>query len=122
MTQSSSAIPVVPLYIALLYRVMKEKGTQEGCIEQMHRLYRHHLTKETKALDEKGRLRIDDLEMEAGTQAEVAKLWEAVTTENIYQLSDLKGYQREFLSLFGFEGRGIDYEQDQDITQQLTRV
>ena len=110
-TQSSSAIPVVPLYISVLYKVMKEKGLHEGCIEQMYRLFSERLYSggET-AVDEKGRIRVDDLEMRPDVQAEVEKLWAQLETDNVYDLSDLKGYNKEFFQLFGFETDGVDYE------------
>lgn len=113
-TQSSSAIPVVPLYISLLYKVMKEKGTHEGTIEQMQRLFADRLyTKDgVVPLDDKGRIRIDDWEMADDVQAEVAKRWNSVTTENLSEISDIEGYRREFFNLFGFEIDGIDYEKD----------
>ncbi|MBB3109788.1 enoyl-[acyl-carrier protein] reductase/trans-2-enoyl-CoA reductase (NAD+) [Paenibacillus phyllosphaerae] len=112
-TQSSSAIPVVPLYISALYKVMKEQGLHEGCIEQMYRLFAERLYgTESAAVDERGRIRIDDWEMREEIQAKVAKLWSALTTENVYELSDLAGYRREFFQLFGFETDGIDYETD----------
>ncbi|MBB6674962.1 enoyl-ACP reductase FabV [Cohnella nanjingensis] len=110
-TQSSSAIPVVPLYISVLYKVMKERGLHEGCIEQMYRLFSERLYGASPAaVDEKGRIRIDDWEMRPEIQAEVARLWAELTTENVYELSDLEGYRREFFQLFGFETSGIDYE------------
>ncbi len=113
-TQSSSAIPVVPLYISLLYKVMKAKGTHEGTIEQMERLFSERLYTEDGIvpLDEKGRIRIDDLEMADDVQAEVAKQWNAVTTENLSDISDIEGYRKDFFNLFGFELDGIDYEKD----------
>lgn len=112
-TQSSSAIPVVPLYISALYKVMKENGTHEGCIEQMYRLFSERLYGEGEtAVDEKGLIRIDDLEMKPEVQATVAKVWEELTTDNVYDLTDLKGYRREFFQLFGFETDGIDYDAD----------
>ncbi|MHA7962563.1 enoyl-ACP reductase FabV [Paenibacillus sp. CAU 1782] len=112
-TQSSSAIPVVPLYISALYKVMKEKGLHEGCIEQMYRLFAERLYGEGPApVDEKGLIRVDDWEMKPEIQAEVAKVWEQLTTENVYELSDLEGYRREFFQLFGFETDGVDYEAD----------
>ncbi|TYP73966.1 enoyl-ACP reductase FabV [Paenibacillus methanolicus] len=112
-TQSSSAIPVVPLYISALYKVMKEKGSHEGCIEQMYRLFAERLYgADSAAVDEKGRIRVDDWEMREDVQAEVARLWAALTTENVYELSDLEGYRREFFQLFGFETDGVDYEAD----------
>ena len=110
-TQASSAIPVVPLYISLLYQVMKQKGNHEGCIEQITRLFNDHLATETgpAQLDEAGRIRIDDWEMEADVQAAVAELWEKVTTENLTEISDFTSYQSEFLRLFGFGLEGVDY-------------
>jgi enoyl-[acyl-carrier protein] reductase/trans-2-enoyl-CoA reductase (NAD+) len=114
-TQASSAIPVVPLYISLLYKVMKERGTHEGCIEQIYRLFANWLrTGITPQLDESGRIRIDDWEMDPGVQKAVAELWPEVSTENLEQISDIKGYRAEFLRLFGFGLGGIDYEADAD--------
>jgi enoyl-[acyl-carrier protein] reductase / trans-2-enoyl-CoA reductase (NAD+) len=110
-TQASSAIPVVPLYIALLYKVMKAKGAHEGCIEQIHRLFAERLAPGAHPQpDEDGRIRIDDWEMAADVQAEVAKLWEIVSTENLASISDIVGYRAEFLKLFGFGLPGVDYE------------
>lgn len=112
-TQASSAIPVVPLYISLLYKVMKEKGLHEGCIEQIQRLFAVHLTAEAgPVLDEKGRIRIDDWEMRDDIQAAVAEAWDSVTTANLSELSDFSGYRSEFLRLFGFGMEGVDYEAD----------
>jgi enoyl-[acyl-carrier protein] reductase/trans-2-enoyl-CoA reductase (NAD+) len=114
-TQSSSAIPVVPLYISALYKVMKEKGLHEGCIEQLQRLFADRLYAGGDVpTDAKGRIRIDDWEMRADVQEEVAKLWNELNTENIYDLSDLEGYRKEFFQLFGFETDGVDYEADVD--------
>jgi enoyl-[acyl-carrier protein] reductase/trans-2-enoyl-CoA reductase (NAD+) len=114
-TQSSSAIPVVPLYISALYKVMKEKGLHEGCIEQLQRLFADRLYAGGEVpTDAKGRIRIDDWEMRADVQEEVAKLWNELNTENIYDLSDLEGYRKEFFQLFGFETDGVDYEADVD--------
>ncbi|MFC4307075.1 enoyl-ACP reductase FabV [Cohnella boryungensis] len=112
-TQSSSAIPVVPLYISALYKVMKEKSLHEGCIEQMYRLLADRLyspNRDGVPVDEQGRIRIDDWEMRDDVQREVAEIWNALTTDNIYELTDLIGYRREFFQLFGFETDGIDYE------------
>ncbi|UIR57156.1 trans-2-enoyl-CoA reductase family protein [Sphingobacterium sp. SRCM116780] len=113
-TQSSSAIPVVPLYISLLYKVMKEKGIHEGTIEQMQRLFAERLyTADGHVkLDDKGRIRVDDLEMRADVQEEVAQLWEKATTENLSEISDIQGYRDDFFNLFGFNFYGIDYEAD----------
>ncbi|MCS3554015.1 MULTISPECIES: enoyl-ACP reductase FabV [unclassified Sphingobacterium] len=120
-TQSSSAIPVVPLYISLLYKVMKEKGIHEGTIEQMQRLFAERLyTADGKVqLDEKGRIRVDDLEMRADVQAEVAALWEKACTENLSEISDIQGYRDEFFNLFGFNFDSIDYNAD---TNELVNV
>ena len=120
MTQASSAIPVVPLYISLLYKVMKEKGLHEGCIEQIHRLFAERLESgEELALDEHGRIRIDDWEMREDVQQEVADFWKQVTTENLAQLSDIAGYRAEFLKLFGFGLPGVDYEAESEPVQPL---
>jgi enoyl-[acyl-carrier protein] reductase / trans-2-enoyl-CoA reductase (NAD+) len=110
-TQASSAIPVVPLYVSLLYKIMKEKGTHEGCIEQMYRLFASEVYNDkTPKLDEQGRIRVDNLEMDATVQAEIKALWPQVNTENIKEISDLAGYKAEFLKLFGFGLADIDYE------------
>lgn len=114
-TQSSSAIPVVPLYISALYKVMKEAGTHEGCIEQMYRLFSERLYIEGEIpVDEKRQIRIDDLEMRPEIQAAVAQAWENISTENVYELTDLESYRKEFFGLFGFYVDGIDYETDVD--------
>ena len=112
-TQSSSAIPVIPLYISLLYKVMKEEGIHEGCIEQMQRLFQDRLYSGADiAVDEKGRIRVDDLEMREDVQAKVAALWLQSTTESLPELGDLAGYKKDFLNLFGFDVAGVDYEAD----------
>jgi len=114
-TQSSSAIPVVPLYISTLYKVMKEQGLHEGCIEQTYRLFANRLyTNEGTPVDEKGRIRLDDWELAPAVQEEVTKLWHELTTDNIYELTDLHSYRREFFQLFGFETDGVDYEAETD--------
>ena len=110
-TQASSAIPIVPLYISLLYKVMKAKGIHEGCIEQIYRLFADRLAPDANSHpDEEGRIRIDDWEMRADVQAEVAALWPQVTTASLPSLSDIAGYRTEFLRLFGFGMKGVDYE------------
>jgi enoyl-[acyl-carrier protein] reductase/trans-2-enoyl-CoA reductase (NAD+) len=111
-TQASSAIPVVPLYISLLFRIMKEKRTHEGCIEQTQRLFERMYAPATLPVDDKGRIRLDDWEMQDDVQREVDRLWPTITTENLGQLTDFKGYQEEFLKLFGFGIPGIDYDAD----------
>ena len=111
-TQASSAIPVVPLYISLLYKVMKAEGTHEDCIEQMDRLFRDRLYSGQPQPDAAGRIRVDDWEMTPAVQALVAQHWKEVTTENLPQLGDFEGYQSSFLRLFGFGLEGVDYSAD----------
>jgi len=114
-TQASSAIPVVPLYISLLYKVMKADGSHEGCIEQIQRLFAARLANGASLqLDEAGRVRLDDWEMRDRIQNAVAELWLKVTSENLSELSDIAGYRAEFLKLFGFGLPGVDYEADVD--------
>lgn len=108
-TQASSAIPVVPLYISLLYKVMKDNGTHEDCIEQMDRLLRDRLYSGNPQPDEAGRIRVDDWEMTPAVQALVGQRWKEVNTENFPQLGDFAGYQSSFLRLFGFGLEGVDY-------------
>jgi enoyl-[acyl-carrier protein] reductase/trans-2-enoyl-CoA reductase (NAD+) len=112
-TQASSAIPVVPLYISILYKVMKEMGIHEGCAEQMQRLFATQLYNgNSPKFDNEGRVRIDDWEMRPDVQAKVAEIWPKVTTENLPQLTDIAGYRTEFLKLFGFGLPGINYDAD----------
>jgi len=122
-TQASSAIPVVPLYISLLYKVMKKHDLHEGTIEQIERLFTDHLSSGTApAVDDRGRIRIDDWEMSEPVQTAVAEAWEKVTTENLSELSDFSGYKKEFLRLFGFGLEGVDYEQDTKTERALPSV
>ena len=112
-TQASSAIPVVPLYIAILYKVMKAKGVHEGCIEQMQRLFADHLySVHGPRVDDAGRIRIDEKEMQPDIQNAVAAIWPNVTTENLGELTDIAGYRSEFLKLFGFGLSGVDPEKE----------
>lgn len=114
-TQASSAIPVIPLYISLLYKIMKAKGIHEGCIEQMQRLFADRLYHGGAIpTDDKGRIRVDDWEMRDDVQAEVSKLWEQATTETLASIGDLAGYKADFLNLFGFAVAGVDYAADTD--------
>ena len=113
-TQASSAIPVVPLYISLLYRVMKAEGTHEDTIEQMDRLLRERLYNGNPQPDEAGRIRVDDWEMAPQVQELVATRWNEVTTENLADLADFDGYQSSFLRLFGFGLEGVDYSEETD--------
>jgi len=111
-TQASSAIPVIPLYISLLYKIMKEEGIHEGCIEQIQRLYADRLFESQVPVDEKGRIRVDDWEMRDDVQEKVAKLWLEATTDTLPQIGDLSGYEKDFFNLFGFKVDGIDYQAD----------
>ena len=113
-TQASSAIPIMPLYLALLFRVMKARGTHEGCIEQVDGLFRGALCVASPAVDDAGRLRMDGKELDAEVQREVERLWPLVETDTIDELSDFAGYQQEFLRLFGFGFPGVDYDADVD--------
>ena len=121
-TQASSAIPVVPLYISLLYKEMKERGTHEGCIEQIQRLFADRLSKAGADIpvDERGRIRIDDLEMDDSVQAAVTAAWDDVTTANLNDVTDFAGYQSEFLRLFGFGMEGVDYEKESDPVRETS--
>jgi enoyl-[acyl-carrier protein] reductase/trans-2-enoyl-CoA reductase (NAD+) len=119
-TQASSAIPVIPLYISLLYKIMKAEGTHEGCIEQMQRLFSERLyTGQNIPTDEKGRIRIDDLEMNPDVQAKVDELWQEATTETLPAIGDLAGYKSDFLNLFGFGFSGVDYAVDVNENVQM---
>lgn len=114
-TQASSAIPVIPLYISLLYKVMKKKGVHEGTIEQIQRLFAERLYKNSEVpVDEAGRIRIDDWEMDDDVQDQVAALWAEATEETLPQIGDLQGYKKDFLNLFGFDVPGVDYGKDVD--------
>ncbi len=119
-TQASSAIPVVPLYISLLYKRMKELGLHEGCIEQIYRLFRDHLTDpDGPTRDEKGRIRIDDWEMRSDVQEAVMESWDEVDSANLATISDFEGYRSEFLRLFGFGLEGVDYAADTNPERDL---
>ncbi|WP_400079284.1 enoyl-ACP reductase FabV [Winogradskyella sp. R77965] len=111
-TQASSAIPVIPLYISLLYKVMKKEGIHEGCIEQIERLFNERLYTENLPLDEAGRIRIDDWEMRDEIQEKVLELWKEATTETLPNIGDLEGYKMDFFNLFGFNVDGVDYDKD----------
>jgi len=112
-TRASAVIPAVPLYISLLYKVMKEKNLHEGCIQQIYRLYHHFLfTDGPAAVDHKGRIRLDDWEMSQDVQKKVAELWAQVTTENLSQLADIDGLRQEFLRHHGFGMPGVEYGLD----------
>ncbi len=112
-TQASSAIPVIPLYISLLYKIMKKEGIHEGCIEQIQRLFSERLyTGSAIPTDDKGRIRIDDWEMRDDVQGTIKELWQEATTDNLSSIGDLEGYKQDFLNLFGFGLDGADYKSD----------
>lgn len=112
-TQSSAAIPIVPLYISLVYKVMKEAGLHEGCIEQMQRLFTEKLPK--NEVDEAGRLRLDDWELREDVQEKIASVWDKVTTENIKEYGDIDGYWEDFYQMFGFRYDNVNYSADVEI-------
>jgi enoyl-[acyl-carrier protein] reductase/trans-2-enoyl-CoA reductase (NAD+) len=114
-TQASAAIPVVPLYASLLFRVMKDAGVHEDCIGQIDRLFRTQLyAGAARREDAEGRIRMDDLELAPAIQDEVKRRWPLVTTENIGELGDLEGFRADFLRIFGFGMPGVDYDEDLD--------
>jgi enoyl-[acyl-carrier protein] reductase/trans-2-enoyl-CoA reductase (NAD+) len=115
-TQASSAIPVVPLYVSMLFKIMEELGTHEGCIEQTCRLFRDRLygDSDVVAVDEKNRIRLDDWEMEPEVQRRIVELWPQVCTENLLELTSFAKYQEGFLSLFGFGHPSVDYDAEVD--------
>lgn len=119
-TQSSSAIPFIPLYFVLLKKVMKEKGTDEGCIEQIQRLFADRLysDKETP-VDDQGFIRMDDWEMDADVQAVVSEAWDQLNNQNVATLADLDGYQEDFFKLFGFGLKGVDYDADIEVDPRV---
>lgn len=112
-TQSSAAIPIVPLYISLLYKIMKEEGLHEGCIEQMYRLFADKFV--NKEVDEEGYFRLDDWELQDTVQEKIAAVWDQVTTENIRELGDIDGYWEDFYQMFGFHYDNVDYSADVEI-------
>lgn len=117
-TQSSSAIPVMPLYLAMLFKEMKAEGSHEGCIEQLYRLFTEGLYCDNPRLDNEGRLRMDELEMRPNIQDKVAESWAKISTENLHSLTDFEGYKQDFLGLFGFNIAGVDY--DADVNPEVT--
>jgi enoyl-[acyl-carrier protein] reductase/trans-2-enoyl-CoA reductase (NAD+) len=122
-TQASSAIPVIPLYISLLYKIMKEEGIHEGCIEQIQRLFQDRLYSGSEVpVDDKGRIRIDDWEMREDVQAKVAQLWLEATTESLPGIGDLAGYRNDFLNLFGFEFAGVDYKAEANEVVEIESI
>ena len=121
-TQASAAIPAMPIYLAILFKVMKAKGVHEGCIEQIDGLFRDSLYGAEPVMDDEGRLRADGKELAPDIQEEVAGLWEQIDTSNLHELSDFDGYKKEFLQLFGFEVDGVDYDADVDPVVPITNL
>lgn len=121
-TQSSAAIPVMPLYLALLFRVMKQDGSHEGCIEQIYRLFTECLYSAQPRLDAEHRNRVDEKEVRPDIQGEVERLWPQVTTENLNEISDFRGFRAEFLKLFGFGVEGVDYGADVDAEVKIHQL
>ncbi len=115
-TQASSAIPVVPLYISVLYKIMKAKGIHEGCIEQIYRMFSDKILRENIIVDEKNRIRVDDWEMREDVQKEVIEAWGKMNQDNLEEILDLDGYRDEFYKLFGFNVQQVNYEEDIDIS------
>ena len=111
-TQASSAIPIVPLYMAVMYKVMKEMGLHEGCIEQMNRLFLERLNTAPLITDEMGRIRMDDYEMKPDVQAKIMEIWDRIDSDNVKELADLDGYWEDFYHMFGFHFDGVDYSED----------
>ena len=122
-TQASAAIPVVPLYISILYKLMKEKGTHEGCIEQIYRLYKDHLyAAGPLQLDEQGQVRLDDLEMQDDIQAAIEVIWPQVDSDNLMTSTDMAGYRDEFYRLFGFNADNVDYNLEVDPSVKIASI
>ncbi len=118
-TQSSAAIPIVPLYISILYKVMKENGVHEGCIEQMYRLFNEKMSGNEVQTDAECRIRLDDLEMQDNIQDKVKELWQNIETDNIKDCADLDGFFDDFYRLFGFRAEGVDYDADCDVNVRI---
>ena len=110
-TQASAAIPAMPIYLAILFKVMKERGVHEGCIEQIDRLFREQLYGDG-SFDDKGRFRADEFELDPAVQAEVNEIWQLIETDNLKSLADYEGYRQSFLQLFGFSVESVDYGAD----------
>ncbi len=122
-TQASSAIPVVPLYISILFKIMKEKGLHEDCIQQIDRLFRTRMYNDSALVfDEEGRVRMDDWEMKPEIQDAVKAAWDKVTTDTIDEETDFAGYQANFLKLFGFGLPGVDYEADTEVVVPVPSI
>lgn len=118
-TQASAAIPAVALYMSIAFKLMMERGTHEGTIEQIVRLFRDHLNVDAPTLDEAGRIRVDDWELQPDLQAEIAAIWDSISTDNLTEVSDYVGYKRGFEQLFGFSVPGIDYTRPTEVHRRL---
>lgn len=121
-TQASSAIPIVPLYMAVLYRVMKEKDLHEGCIEQITRLFGEKDVFGQAKTDAKGLIRLDDWELKPEVQEEVERRWKQVNTDNVKEYADIEGYWKDFYQMFGFDMEGVDYEKDLDPSVNIPSI
>lgn len=121
-TQASSAIPVMPLYLGLLFKVMKADGSHEGCIEQIDLLFRESLFGDSPRMDEEGRLRADYRELRPEIQQQVSDLWGQINDDNLSELSDMQGYKDEFLKLFGFGLEGVDYDAEVDTVVAIANM
>ncbi len=121
-TQASAAIPVISIYISVLFKVMKDMNIHEGTIEQMYRMLKDRVYSGDLKLDDKGRICMDDWEMRSDVQAKVAEFWKIANNENITEISDIEGYRTEFFRLFGFEFDAVDYKQDVDIDVKIESI
>ncbi len=121
-TQASSAIPIMPLYLSILFREMKLNGTHEGCIEQIYRLFKECLYTDSPRIDNSGRFRVDNFEMQPQIQNAVSRSWRIAEDENLDDLADLPGYRDEFLKLFGFNFKGVDYNQSVEIQVPIEKL
>ena len=121
-TQASAAIPIVQLYMSILYKVMKEKGIHEGCIEQMYRLFHDKLLVDTPQVDEDGMIRMDDWEMREDVQQEVKQAWDRINSDNLQQLADVDGYWEDFYHMFGFGIDGVDYDADVQVDKAVPSI
>lgn len=121
-TQASAAIPVVPLYISLLYKVQKELGTHEGCIEQINRMFTEKLLIEKPDVDKNGYLRLDDYELDSKVQEQINTIWAKVTTDNLKDLADIDGYWEDFYTMFGFKLPDVDYTEEVDTAMSIPSI
>lgn len=121
-TQSSAAIPIVPLYITILYKIMKEKKLHEGCIEQMYRMFHDKLYADQPVLDEQGQIRLDDYEMQEDVQQAVMQKWTSLSNDTLAQDADIDGYWEDFYHMFGFRVPGVDYEADTEVEVPIPSI